>query len=556
MHEIYLPAKPVWQKTHFLPIILLLLPELFMKLTLRKHYLLTVVLLLIYSIVMIYALAYPPNPNRIIETWFLTLLLQRFCPRLWRGLMWLSAIIILLYHPTAALYGRPSFGIVASLLSTTVSEASEYIGAISWLTYATTLLLASIPLLIVRVSRTIATPRWHGYWGFLLVLILVVMTTQTARKGYTTGGFALRAQPIEFLADAYLQPQAYFAELAKLKADLAKPDNWQITSSHQLYRNYVLIIGESTRADYMHLYGFKYADTPFLDKYANIVMDNMLSAGPNTPISLLHGLTLSHGKSFSIQNNVITLAKKAGMDTVWLSNQGALGQYDTSISTIAHQANHVTFLKTTGYDFGERSFDHQLVAPLQKVLTQPMAASQSRLIVLHIMGSHPNPCDRLSQPPHHYVDNNNSNCYIDSIRQTDNLLSQIYAALQSSGQSFSMLYFSDHGLSHDKNSYEKNSIVRSTSILRHNDHFYQNYHVPLVVINSDQSGQSRNKSQRSGLELLDGIAQWLGIRTPQLPYSEQFFSSVNSTQPQVLDFNQHLQPVSQLQSDPLPANLR
>lgn len=527
-----------------------------MKLTPRKHYLLTVVLLLIYSIVMIYALAYPPNPNRIIETWLLNLLLQRFCPRLWHGLIWLSAIIILLYHPTAALYGRPSFGIVASLLSTTASEASEYISAISWQTYLATLLLASIPLFVVRLSRSLVVPRWRGYWGFLLVLILVLMTAQTARKGYTTGGFALRAQPIEFLADAYLQPRAYFAELAKMKADLAKPDNWQISSSQQIYRNYVLIIGESARADYMHLYGFKYTNTPFLDKHANIVMDNMLSAGPNTPISLLHGLTLSHGKPFSIQNNVITLAKKAGMDTVWLSNQGALGQYDTSISTIAHQANQVTFLKTTGYDFGERSFDYQLVAPLQKILAQPLAVSQSRLIVLHIMGSHPNPCDRLPQPPHLYVENNNSNCYIDSIRQTDSLLGQIYATLQSSGQPFSMLYFSDHGLSHDKNSYEKNSIVRSASILRHNDHFYQNYHVPLVVINSDQSGQLRNKAQRSGLELLDGIAQWLGIRSPQLPYGEQFFSTVDSTQLQVLDFNQRLQSVNQLQSDPLPANLR
>ncbi|MCO6506173.1 MAG: sulfatase-like hydrolase/transferase [Snodgrassella sp.] len=527
-----------------------------MKMTLRKHYLLLVVLLLIYSIVLIYALAYPPNPNRIIETWLLTLLLQRFYPRLWRGLMWFSAITILLYHPTAALYGRPSFGIVASLLSTTASEASEYIGAISWRTYIATLVLASVPLLIVRLSRNIAAPCWGRYWGLLIVLILVVMTAQTARKGYTTGGFPLRVQPIEFLADAYLQPQAYFAELAKIKADLAKPDNWHISSSHQNYRNYVLIIGESVRADYMHLYGFKYANTPFLDKHANIIMDKMLSAGPNTPISLLHGLTLSHGKPFSIQNNVITLAKKAGMDTAWLSNQGALGQYDTSISTIAYQANHVTFLKTTGYDFGERSFDYQLIAPLQKVLAQPLDSSKSRLIVLHIMGSHPNPCDRLPQPPHPYVENNNSNCYIDSIRQTDSLLHQIYTALKSSDQSFSMMYFSDHGLSHDKNSYEKNSIVRSSSILRHNDHYYQNYHVPLVVINSGQTGQSRNTAQRSGLELLDGIAKWLGIQTPQLPYGEQFFSPTPSQDAQILDFNQHLQPANQLQSDPLPANLR
>ncbi|KEQ01674.1 hypothetical protein SASC598J21_005470, partial [Snodgrassella alvi SCGC AB-598-J21] len=197
-----------------------------------------IVLLLIYSLVMIYALAYPPNPNRIIETWLLMLLLQRFFPSVWRWLMWLSAIIILLYHPTATLYGRPSFGIVASLLSTTASEASEYIGAIPWHTYLATILLAAVPLFIVRFNRKAAAPRWRFYWSIPLVLILMIMTVQTARKGYTTGGFALRAQPVEFLADAYLQPRAYFAALAKMKQDLAKPDNWQISSSHQIYRNY------------------------------------------------------------------------------------------------------------------------------------------------------------------------------------------------------------------------------------------------------------------------------------------------------------------------------
>jgi len=69
------------------------------------------------------------------------------------------------------------------------------------------------------------------------------------------------------------------------------------------------------------------------------------------------------------------------------------------------------------------------------------------------------------------------------------------------------------------------------------------------------TGQLRNKAQRSGLELLDGIAQWLGISTPQLPYSEKFFSKLNSSQLQVLDFHQRLQPVNKLQNDPLPANL-
>lgn len=518
-----------------------------------SRYIFLVCWLLINSIIIIYALAYPPNPNRIIETWLAALLLQRYCPRIWQWILWLSALIILLYHPTAALYGRPSFGIVASLLSTTQSEASEFLSTISWQTYLTSIIFSLWQIITARLSRHIAAPAWRWYWSIPLFLIMAMMVLSTARKGYTIGGFPLRTQPLEFLADAYLQPKAYFAELDKLKTDLSEPDQWQINTVHQQYKNYVLVIGESVRADYMHLYGFKYNNTPFMDKHASLMMDNMLSAGPNTPISLLNGLTLSHGQGISIQNNIITLAKKAGMETVWLSNQGALGQYDTSISAIAHQADKVIFLKKTGYDFGDKTYDSQLLPYLGQILAQP--ALQPRLIVLHILGSHPDPCERLQTAPYQYVTNSNSNCYIDSIRQTDHLLQQVYYQLQRTQQSFSLFYFSDHGLSHDKNSYEKNSLVKLSSILRHNDQFYQNYHIPLVLINSNQSGLKHNSARRSGLYLIDGIASWLGIKSPQLPYSQDFFNTTDSENIKVLDFNQHLKSAETLKNDPLPDQL-
>lgn len=527
-------------------------------LAIRHPYILVIIALLWYSIVLIYGLAYPLNPNRIVETWFFALLIHRYCPRLRRGIMWLSALLIVFYHPTAALYGRPSFGIVASLIGTNTAEAGEYLRAIPAKTYVTGILLAAMIILTDYAVNKVKAPVYRHSWitACILLLTIGIMTHSTARKGYTIGGFPLRIQPIEFIADGYLMPRAYFAELNKLHADLRRPDSWQITQTRQRYRNYVLIVGESARADYLHLYGFKYSDTPFLDKYANIVMQDMLSAGPNTAISLLHGLTLNQGTTFTMQNNIITLANKAGMDTVWLSNQGALGQYDTAISAIAHKAHHVHFLKTTGYDFGMQTYDDELLPWLKKNLQQPLPAKQNRLIVLHLIGSHPNPCDRLRRKPHHYVANQNSNCYIDSIRQTDDNLAAIYRLLTQTRQPFSMLYFSDHGLSHDKNTFEKHSITLSSSILRHNDHYYQNYHIPLVVINSGGHQQIRNHAKRSGLQLLDGLASWLGIDTPQLPYGKLFFQNTDSPQRQVLTMNKQLRPASQLADDPLPPDLQ
>lgn len=44
-------------------------------------------------------------------------------------------------------------------------------------------------------------------------------------------------------------------------------------------------------------------------------------------------------------NNIVTLARKAGYETWWISNQGSLGQHDTLISVIAANADKKHFLK-------------------------------------------------------------------------------------------------------------------------------------------------------------------------------------------------------------------
>ena len=172
--------------------------------------------------------------------------------------------------------------------------------------------------------------------------------------------------------------------------------------------------------------------------------------------------------------------------------------------------------------------------------------------MLHLLGSHPNPCDRLTQPPLHYSSNANTNCYIDSIRATDTLLADIDTLLVKTGQPYSMLYFSDHGLSHDKNTYDKNTLSIEASVLRHNDRYRQNYHIPLAIINSDQQNQQRNPAQRSGEHLLSGLAQWLGIRSPQFAAEYDFFAPKADTDIRVLDFSARWRSASELADDPPP----
>ena len=63
------------------------------------------------------------------------------------------------------------------------------------------------------------------------------------------------------------------------------------------------------------------------------------------------------------------------------------------------------------------------------------------------MGSHPKLSDRTN---HHYdtfYQTKELSYYVQSIKNTDSILEQIHQNLKESEKSFSLIYFSDHGLS-------------------------------------------------------------------------------------------------------------
>lgn len=507
--------------------------------------------LFVCSVIVIYALGYPLNPNRIVETAFFYLLLQRFAPRLLAVVLALSALIVLLYHPTAALYGRPSFGIVVSLISTTSAEAWEYLQIIPLLVYIKAIVLAAFVAWVAWLCWHSPAARWSWRRTVFLVVIISIMVAHTARKPDESRDFAVRIMPVEFLADAWLIPRNYFADLKRLRDNMHEPGEWRVTNVTQAYRNYILVIGESMRSDYMSLYGYPIRNTPFLDQHAQLVMEQVMAPGANTPMSLLRSLCRSqNGGQVEVQNSLITLARTAHMQTHWLSNQGMLGKYDTSVASIAYQADHAHFLKTLGYDHGENTYDTQLLPLLQQALQTPLAEKQNRLIVLHLLGSHPNTCRRLQHPPQSYSDNHDTNCYIDSIRQTDDLLRQIGDLLEVSGQPWSMLYFSDHGLAQDKNIFEKYGRWSERNVLRHNDRYIQSYHIPFVIVHSGGQGQVRNPALRDGLHLMNGFAEWLGIHSSDLETGYDFFSATSDTDVQVLTLDGQWQPLTNLRDDP------
>ncbi|MDP1233283.1 sulfatase-like hydrolase/transferase, partial [Klebsiella pneumoniae] len=72
--------------------------------------------------------------------------------------------------------------------------------------------------------------------------------------------------------------------------------------------------------------------------------------------------------------------------------------------------------------------------------------TQPQLIGLHLMGSHPQACDRTKGKYTVFFQSKETSCYLYSMTQTDSLLAKIYHQLQNSADTFSITYFSDNGL--------------------------------------------------------------------------------------------------------------
>lgn len=148
-----------------------------------------------------------------------------------------------------------------------------------------------------------------------------------------------------------------------------------------------------------------------------MIFADYIAASGSTQKSL--GLTLNRvvdGKP-QFQDNFVTLANRAGFQTWWFSNQGQIGEYDTAIASIAKRADEVYFLKEGNFEADKNTKDEALLDMTAQVLAQEH--SQPQLIVLHLMGSHPQACDRTQGKYETFVQSKETSCYLYTMTQTD-----------------------------------------------------------------------------------------------------------------------------------------
>jgi glucan phosphoethanolaminetransferase (alkaline phosphatase superfamily) len=185
-----------------------------------------------------------------------------------------------------------------------------------------------------------------------------------------------------------LDEQARMAQLANMK------DSWHVLAVKPKYQLYVVVIGESARRDAL---GALAATGTTRRSPAQSTAICLMTTFPPAVQRKNLGLTLNRvvdGKP-QYQDNFVTLANRAGFQTWWFSNQGQIGEYDTAIASIAKRADEVQFLKNGDFEANKNTQDEQLLKLTEQVLS--VQRTQPQLIVLHLMGSHPQACDRTKE---------------------------------------------------------------------------------------------------------------------------------------------------------------
>ncbi|MSN96845.1 sulfatase-like hydrolase/transferase [Campylobacter sp. FMV-PI01] len=401
------------------------------------------------------------------------------------------------------MHGVVNKDFVVSIYATYGSEARDFATSIPWqYIFISITSLIFLLFLYKKMPKINFTKRW------LAVLLLIFTTLTATGKLWSISSTSSVARIIEYLNSGY-------ENLTLLKNTKIEP-KWEIESIDPKYKNFIIIIGESMRKDYTHLYGYNQKNTPFLDGVNGLFIDGYQSTAINTIKNLKN--SLNYNQDFNY--NIIDLANLAGFETYWLSNQGYFGVHDTPTTILAKRAGVQYFLEN------DPSIQDKTDANLVKKFGEfyKIKSKKVRVFFLHFVGEHPTFCKKLTNKSYRkYKDKKtfNINCYVDLIKQTDNDLESVYKILQDAYQkdkseSFSMVYFSDHGLTHIEKFSKFELVVRDYPSK-------QALEIPLLKLSSDDKDRIWIKNRSYNNYFSESFSKLIGVKTKNITKINDIF---------------------------------
>lgn len=386
-----------------------------------------------------------------------------------------------------------------------------------------------------------------AFWKIHCIFIKNIANAEKSR--YTTIGTLVVFIGMIFVVFIHYLPQSSIAELYKDVTDYVvktqeyekfydeRLDSLDVDRTSALPalmekpHTVILIIGESASRSYMKAFNpkFEYENTPWEERMKAegelYLYENAYSSWTQTVPSLQRALTEEsqyNGKDFLESCSIIDVAKKAGYETWWFSNQGRYGEFDSIITMIAKCADHA-YWSDDSYLFSDK-YDMVLLDELKKV-----DPKKNNFVVLHIMGSHIYYNNRYPSEFKKWQTADGTGMaealpsYANSILYTDYFLEQVFNYSKNNLNLAVMLYFSDHGenllISHNPDVF-RFDMVRVPMTLYLSEDYKRTLPKKSDLLKSRQGRYFTNDM------IYDTIAGI--IRAPSSRYEErQDFSSVN-----------------------------
>lgn len=221
---------------------------------------------------------------------------------------------------------------------------------------------------------------------------------------------------------------------------------------------YVLVIGESLTRDHMGVYGYERNTTPFQVMFYQdphyVFFNHAYSCYTQTVQVLTCALTEKNqynGMNLSKAYSIIDLARDAGFETTWISNQSRFGIWDTPIGAIGSACDNQYWINQyVGTDVVTKDYDSALVPYLRKINPQ----HRRQLIVIHLMGSHISYWDRYPTefykwPTHPDKERSTEEVMVDEYDNSVLFNDYVIASIMNEAVHYlhadGVMYFSDHG---------------------------------------------------------------------------------------------------------------
>jgi lipid A ethanolaminephosphotransferase len=364
-------------------------------------------------------------------------------------------------------------GMAANVLQTDVHEASDLLGLHMLVTVLALLLAPTWWLLRVRIAP-MPVLRQVGRNLLLLALALALAAGTVAALSQELAPLMRNHRQLRYL----MNPLAslYSGAVAALRPALARSHALvPMTAGAALGASYgaaaakpllfVLVVGETARADHFAINGYSRPTTPELARRQVLSWRNVRSCGTSTAASLPCMFSPLGKTAFedrvSDTENLLDVARAAGLAVLWLDNQsGCKGVCDRVPHARAVDA--LSAEQRSALCDGGECRDAAILQGLDARLAAlpPERRAHGVLLVLHQMGSHgPAYYKRSAAPDKRFMPECRTevlancshgelvNAYDNSIAATDAFLGQTVDWLQARAAQYDtgLLYLSDHG---------------------------------------------------------------------------------------------------------------